>query len=83
MITKNYKYIYNRSDENQGSIVEKEVSEVNDKDSLKQYNLNYRQISKLEIMMENLEKRVKALERGDNDYPNKEELKKLRREGND
>ncbi len=82
MVTKKYKYIYGRSDENQGSIVEKEVSEANNKDSLKQYNLNYRQISKLEIMIENLEKRVKALEQ-DSSYPNEKELKKLKVGGTD
>ncbi len=74
-ITKKYKYIYGRSDENQGSIVEKKVSKVNNKDSLKQ-------LSKLEIMIENLEKRVKALEQ-ESDYPNEKELKNLKVGGTD
>ncbi len=48
---------------------------MNNKDSLKQ-------LSKLEIMIENLEKRVKALEQ-DSSYPNEEELNKLKVGGTD
>jgi len=51
---------------------------VNNQDSLKQSNLNYRQISKLGIVIEALEKRIKALEEKDGDYPNEEEIKNIK-----
>jgi len=48
---------------------------MNNQDSLKQSNLNYRQISKLEIRIESLEERVKQLEQQQTYYPfTKEEL---------
>ena len=46
---------------------------MNNQDSLKQSNLNYRQISKLEIRIESLEERVKQLEQQQTYYPFSEE----------
>ena len=46
---------------------------MNNQDSLKQSNLNYRQISKLEIRIEDLEKRIKQLEQQQTYYPFSEE----------
>ena len=46
---------------------------MNNQDSLKQSNLNYRQISKLEIRIGCLEKRVKQLEQQQTYYPFSEE----------
>ena len=46
---------------------------MNNQDSLKQSNLNYRQIAKLEIRIEALEKRIKELEQQQTYYPFSEE----------
>ena len=46
---------------------------MNNQDSLRQSNLNYRQISKLEIRIEDLARRVKQLEQQQNYYPFSEE----------
>ena len=46
---------------------------MNNQDSLKQSNLNYRQIVKLEIRIDSLAKRVKQLEQQQSYYPFSEE----------
>ena len=94
MAPKKYKYIYGRSDDNKGSIAEKEVKNrmsIDKRLANQQAHIDviYGRLAELKEIVKSqsyqiadLRKRVKKLEQNGN-YPNKEELKNLRREGND